>query len=49
MIIQMIERLHKDEAEELFADKHKALNKKYRITKATVQEAFPEINWGSRS
>ena len=49
MFIQMIEGLHKDEAEVLCAVKDKALNKKYRITKATVQEAFPEINWGSRS
>ena len=49
MFIQMLEGLYKDEAEVLCALKDKALNKKYRITKATVQEAFPEINWGARS
>jgi hypothetical protein len=48
MFIQMLEGLHKDEAEIMALVKDKKLGTKYRITKATVQEAFPEITWGNR-
>ena len=49
MFIQMCEGLHKDEASILCLVKDKQLGKKYRITKAVVTEAFPEIKWGGRS
>ena len=49
MFIQMCEGLHKDEAAILCLVKDKQLGKKFRITKAVVTEAFPEINWGGRS
>tara|TARA_Y100001970_G_scaffold294242_1_gene449027 strand:+ start:5508 stop:5945 length:438 start_codon:yes stop_codon:yes gene_type:complete len=49
MFIQMCEGLHKDEAQVLCLVKDKQLGKKYRITKAVVTEAFPEIKWGGRS
>lgn len=49
MFIQMCEGLHKDEAAILCLVKDKQLGKKYRITKAVVTEAFPEIKWGGRS
>jgi hypothetical protein len=48
MFIQMLEGLHKDEAEVMVLVKDQKLGTKYRITKATVQEAFPEIVWGNR-
>ena len=48
MFIQMCEGLHKDEAKILCHVKDKQLGKKFRITKAVVTEAFPEINWGNR-
>lgn len=48
MFIQMLEGLHKDEAEVMVLVKDQKLGTKYRITKATVQEAFPEITWGNR-
>jgi hypothetical protein len=46
MFIQLCESLHSSEAEVLCATKDKELHKKYRITKAVVSEAFPEIVWG---
>ena len=49
MFIQMLEGLHPDEAEVLIKAKDKQLGKRYKVTKATVTEAFPEINWGGRS
>ena len=49
MFIQMCEGLHKDEAAILCLVKDKQLGKKYRITKAVVTDAFPEIKWGGRS
>lgn len=48
MFVQMLEGLYKDEAEVMTLVKDKKLGTKYRITKATVQEAFPEIMWGNR-
>lgn len=49
MFIQMLEGLHSSEAELLVLVKDKKLQDKYRITKAVVQEAFPQITWGGRS
>lgn len=49
MFIQLLEGLHKDEALVLCMVKDKTLGKKYKITKACVAEAYPEIQWGNRS
>ena len=49
MFIQMLEGLHKDEANLLCLVKDKQLGKKYKVTKACVTEAFPQINWGGRT
>lgn len=49
MFIQLLEGLHESEAEVVCLVKDKALQSKYRLTKAAVQEAFPEIQWGGRS
>ena len=49
MFLQMLEGLHKDEAEIVCLVKDKQLQKKYRITHAVVKEAFPSIQWGKRS
>ena len=49
MFIQMLEGLHEEEAKVLCLVKDKQLGKRYRITKAVGQEAFPTIQWGNRS
>ena len=49
LFIQMLEGLHEDEARLLCLVKDKTLGKKYKITKACVEEAFPSIQWGGRS
>jgi len=49
MFIRMLEGLHVSEAQLLVLVKDKKLQDKYRITKAVVQEAFPQIKWGGRS
>ena len=49
MFIQMLEGLVKGEAEVLVLAKDKKLGKRYKITHACVKEAFPTIQWGSRS
>lgn len=49
MFIQMLEGLHKSEAEVLVLVKDKKLGKRYKITRACVEEAFPQIVWGNRS
>ena len=49
MFIQLLEGLHKDEAEVVCMVKDKKLGKRYKVTKAAVAEAFPQINWGGRS
>jgi len=49
MFIRMLEGLHQSEAELLVLVKDKQLQKKYRITKAVIEEAFPTITWGGRS
>ena len=49
MFIQMLEGLHKDEAELVCLVKDGNLNKGYkRITKAVISGAFPQIEWGGR-
>ena len=49
LFVQLLEGLHQSEAEVICLVKDKKLQKKYRITKAVVQEAFPQIEWGERS
>lgn len=49
LFIQLLEGLHEEEANILVMAKDKALNKKYKITRACVEEAFPNIKWGGRS
>lgn len=50
MFVQLLEGLSHEEADLLVLVKDGQLNKEYkRITKAVVQEAFPQINWGGRS
>jgi hypothetical protein len=41
--IQLLESLHKDEAEILDLVKDKKLHSRYKITKQNVIEAFPEL------
>ena len=48
LFIQMLEGLTVEEAELLILVKDKALNKKYRVTRACVETAFPSIEWGNR-
>ena len=49
MFIQLLERLHAEEAEVICLTKDKRLSEKYKITQEVVSEAFPEIKWGWRS
>ena len=50
IFLGILEQLHPDEAEVLCLFKDKALQKKYtRISKALVEETFPQIKWGGRS
>lgn len=49
LFIQMLEGLHEEEANVLILIKDKALGKKYKITRACVEEAFPHIQWGNRA
>lgn len=48
LFVQLLEGLHKDEAEMLVLACNKELQSKYRITKQAVSEAFPTIEWGNR-
>jgi len=48
MFIQTLEGLHHEEAQVLVKAINKSLSKRYRITKAVVDEAFPDIIWGGR-
>lgn len=48
MFIALLEGLHAEEAELLCLVKDRKLQDKYRITLATVKEAFPSIEWGNR-
>jgi hypothetical protein len=49
MFVQLLESLQVDEATVLCLVKDKKLGKRYKITKACISEAFPEIQWGNRS
>jgi len=49
LFIQFLEGLHAEEAEVVCLAKDKCLNKKYRITRQVIEEAFPQIVWGKRS
>lgn len=49
LFLQMLEGLHEEEANVLVLVKDKALGKKYKITRACVEEAFPQIQWGNRA
>ncbi len=49
LFIQLLEGLQEEEANLLVLVKDKALNEKYKITRACVEEAFPNIQWGGRS
>jgi hypothetical protein len=47
MFIQLLEALHASEAELICVMKDKQLHKRFKITKAVVQDAFPEIQFSS--
>ena len=49
MFIQLLEGLHKDDAQVLCMVKDKQLGKRYKVTRNVVAEAFPQIVWGGRS
>jgi hypothetical protein len=49
MFIQMLEGLHPLEAQIVCLVKNKELQKKYKITKEIISEAYPDITWGNRS
>jgi len=48
LFLQLLEGLHSDEAEVICLMKDKKLTDKYKITRAVVTEAFPDIEWGGR-
>ena len=49
LFIQMLEGLCAGEANVLCMAKDKKLGKRYKVTKACVEGAFPQIEWGNRS
>ena len=49
IFINLLEGIHPLEAEILCLVKDKNLQKKYKITKEIVSEAYPDIQWGGRS
>jgi len=49
MFVGLLEGLTAAEAEVLCLAKDKKLGKRWKITRATVTEAFPQIVWGNRS
>lgn len=49
LFIQMLEGLCEEEANLLILVKDKALQKKYKVTRACVEQAYPGITWGNRS
>tara|TARA_Y100000022_G_scaffold33757_1_gene27012 strand:+ start:31 stop:483 length:453 start_codon:yes stop_codon:yes gene_type:complete len=49
MFIQMLEGLSAAEASLICLVKDKKLQKKYKVTKACIDEAYPDIEWGNRS
>jgi len=48
LFIQLLEGLQEEEANLLVLVKDKSLGRKYKITRACVEEAFPQIKWGGR-
>ena len=48
LFMQLLEGLHEGEAELVCLMKDKKLTDKYKVTKAVVTEAFPDIQWGGR-
>ena len=49
LFIQLLEGLHKGEAEVLCLMKDKQIGKRWKITRQCVEDAFPQIQWGNRS
>jgi len=49
MFIQCLEGLHPTEADLLCLVKDKQLHSVYRVNRALVEEAYPDIQWGGRS
>jgi len=49
LFIQLLEGLHRGEAEVLCLMKDKKIGKRWKITKQCVEEAYPQIKWGGRS
>ena len=49
LFIQLLEGLHKGEAEVLCLMKDKMIGKRWKITRQCVEDAFPSITWGNRS
>lgn len=49
MFIQMLEGLSAEESNLICLVKDKNLQKKYKVTKACIDEAYPDIEWGNRS
>jgi len=49
MFINILEGLHPREAEIVALIKDKRLGERYKITKALVTDAYPDITWGGRS
>ncbi len=49
MFIQLLEGLHESEATVVCLAKDRKIGKRYKITKACISEAYPEIDWGKRS
>ena len=48
LFVQLLEGIHADEANVLVSAGNNDIQSKYRITKAVVAEAFPQIEWGNR-
>lgn len=48
LFIQMLEGLCEEEANLLILIKDKGLQKKYKVTRACVEQAYPGIVWGNR-
>ena len=49
MFIRLLEGLTAGEAEVLCLAKDKKIGKRWKVTRACVEEAFPQIQWGNRS
>ena len=48
LFVQLLEGLTEQEANLLVSACNKDIQSKYRVTKAVVAEAFPQIEWGNR-